>query len=304
LKCNSKWSIVFQRGTEIHTAQYIIVSPVRNEEDNIEKTIRSVISQKVKPQAWVIVNDGSQDSTEKITKKYLHGHPWIRLVNVADRGYRKTGPGVVEAFTIGFRTIENLHFDFITKLDGDISFEPDYFDRLLKKFGENPKLGIAGGWVYDAINGKLKAHKYPHDHVRGAVKTYRKRCFEEIGGLIPELGWDGIDEMSAQMLGWETQSFKELPVLLHKPMGSTGGILKGRLRGAYGACKLGYHPLFMLGRCLRKMVIDRPFFSGGLVMLMGFIHFKIKGVKPLDNPELIKFIRDKQKRRMTFWKRV
>lgn len=158
--------------------------------------------------------------------------------------------------------------------------------------------------MYDSIDDRLKPHIYPNDHVRGAVKTYRKECFEDIEGLIPTLGWDGIDEMSAQMKGWKTQSFKDLKVLLHKPMGSTGGILKGRLRGAYGACKLGYYPLFMTGRCLRKMLIDKPYFTGGLVMLLGFYYYKIKGVKPFDKPELIKFMREKQKNRMKFWKRT
>jgi glycosyltransferase involved in cell wall biosynthesis len=282
---------------------YIIISPVRNEEDHIERTIRSIISQTAKPKVWIIVNDGSQDHTEEIIKRHISAHPWIRLVNLPDRGYRKTGPGVVEAFNEGYGIVQNHDFDSITKLDGDISFDGDYFEKLFQKFAENPKLGIAGGWLFDPINNSLKPHKYPRYHVRGAVKTYRKECFEDIGGLSPTLGWDGIDEMSAQMKGWETQSFKDLKVLLHKPMGSTGGILKGRLRGAYGACKLGYDPIFMTGRCIRKMFIDRPFLIGGMVMLLGFYAYKLKGMRPLDNPDLIRFIRNKQKKRLKFWKK-
>lgn len=252
----------------------------------------------------MIVNDGSTDKTRDIIGRYLPRNAWIRLINLPDRGYRKTGAGVVEAFNKGYESIESREFDFIAKLDGDVTFDRDYFEKLFMKFSLDPKLGLAGGWVYDAAGSKLKPHKYPPDHVRGAVKTYRKECFDDIGGLMPTLGWDGIDEMSAQMKGWETQSFKELKVLLHKPMGSTGGFSRGRLRGAYGACKLGYNSLFMTTRCLRKMFIDKPFFTGGLVMLMGFCYYKSRGVKPLDNPELIKFIREKQKRRMIFWKKT
>jgi glycosyltransferase involved in cell wall biosynthesis len=277
---------------------------VRNEQEYIEGTIRSVLSQTIRPSTWIIVNDGSTDETKDIIGRYLSQNRWVRLINLPDRGYRKTGTGVIEAFNKGYETIEAQDFDFIAKLDGDLTFEKDYFEKLFEKFGRHPKLGLAGGWVYDAVDDKLKPHKYPPDHVRGAVKTYRRECFEEIGGLIPTLGWDGIDEMSAQMKGWETQSFRELKVLLHKPMGSTGGVLKGRLRGAYGACELGYNSLFMTARCLRKMLMDEPFITGGLVMLMGFYFYKLRGVKPLDNPELIKYIRKKQKRRMIFWKKV
>jgi len=283
---------------------HIIISPVRNEQAYIEGTILSVIAQTSRPLLWVIVNDGSQDKTAQTIQKHTSRHPWIRLVNRPDRGYRKTGPGVIEAFNIGLDTIKQREFSFITKLDGDVTFEKDYFELLFQRFDENPKLGIAGGWLHDSIGNSFRPHKHPKDHVRGAVKTYRKECFDDIGGLIPTLGWDGIDEMNAQMKGWETRSFEDIEVTLHKPMGSARGIFKGRLRGAYGACKLGYHPLFMTGRCLRKMAIDRPFFLGGLAMLMGFTYYKIKGVKPLDNPELIKFIRDKQKKRMRFWNRT
>lgn len=283
--------------------KYIIISPVRNEEKFIERTIHSVISQTVQPITWVIVNDGSRDKTEDIVRTYLSEYTWIKLTNLPDRGCRKGGSGVIEAFYVGYNIIKNLNYDFIVKLDGDLSFERDYFEKLFEKFYSNSKLGIAGGYVYDFVKNNLRPHVFPAHHVRGCVKTYRKECFEEIGGLLSTLGWDGIDEMKAQMRGWKTRSFRELRVIHYRPMGSVGGILRGRLRGAISACKMGYHPLFMIGRCLRRMIIDKPYIIGGLVMILGFFYYKIKGIKPIDDPQLISFIREYQKKRMRFWRR-
>ncbi len=122
--------------------KYVIISPVRNEERYIEKTILSVIGQVLKPQEWIIVNDGSTDSTEEIVKKYSQRHRWIKLINRGDRGYRYLGPGVVEVFNLGFKSIKAGDYDFVVKMDCDLSFEKDYFERIARFFSENPRLGM------------------------------------------------------------------------------------------------------------------------------------------------------------------
>ena len=279
-------------------SKYIIISPVRDEGQYIEKTIRSVTSQTIKCMAWIIVDDGSKDRTREIIEEYRQEYSWIKLISLLDRGRKRTDSGVIACFNEGYAIAEGIPFDFIVKLDGDLSFDSWYFEKIFEKFERNPKLGIAAGWVYDLIKRRPRPHHYPINHVRGCIKTYRRKCFQDIGGLLPTLAWDGIDEKKARMMGWETKSFEDLEVFHYRAMGSAGGILTRRLRDARGACLMGYHPLFMLGRCVLRMFIDRPYIIGGLTMLAGFIFYKSKGVKPINDQPLIEFIKDEQKKRI------
>src|SRR4051812_18430293 len=105
---------------------YAIITPARNEAEHIQLTINSVVAQSVRPQKWVIVNDGSSDDTGKVIDAGARQHSWITAVHRADRGFRAAGGGVVEAFYNGFAQLGSEPFDFIVKLDGDLSFDPNY----------------------------------------------------------------------------------------------------------------------------------------------------------------------------------
>ena len=65
--------------------KYVLVTPVRNEERFIEKTLASVCAQTLLPERWVIVDDGSNDRTPDIVKKYAREYPWIELVRRPQR---------------------------------------------------------------------------------------------------------------------------------------------------------------------------------------------------------------------------
>ena len=154
--------------------QYVVVTPVRDEEKHLEATIASVSAQTLRPQEWVIVNDGSTDRTGEIIDRNAAQSPWIRGVHRPNRGYRKSGGGVVEAFYAGYDSLKCDTWDFIVKLDGDLSFSPDYFERCFEYFNEQPRLGIGGGDIYHELGGELRLEANPKFHIRGATKIYRK----------------------------------------------------------------------------------------------------------------------------------
>lgn len=271
---------------------YVIVTPVRNEAAFIEKTLCSIIAQTARPAEWIIVNDGSTDETEDIVARYVARHPWLRLINRQDRGYRQRGPGVVDAFYEGFDQITYANYDIVVKLDGDLSFEPDYFEELLKQFAANPKLGIASGQPY-VFNGKdWVTGKSLLPCTQGPTKLYRRECFEAIGGIRRSLGWDGIDDWTARMLGWQTVTFKHLRVLHHRTWGAATGSLKSRIEQGQGAYFMGYHPLFMLVRGIRRMV-NRPYVVGGCAMIWGYVGSWLARREQVE-PELIRFVRRTQ----------
>jgi len=135
----------------------------------------------------------------------------------------KAGGGVMEAFYDGYDALTCDDWDFIVKLDGDLSFEDDYFQKCFDHFRNNDKLGIGGGMIYHVINGSMQLEENPLFHVRGATKIYKRKCWYEIDGLIKAPGWDTLDEVKANMLGWDTQSFSDLKIIHHRYTGDADG---------------------------------------------------------------------------------
>src|SRR5579884_821033 len=199
---------------------YVVITPVRDERKHIATTIESVLAQTVRPAEWIIVDDGSKDETPEIVGRYARSHPWIRLISRGDRGYRYSGAGVVEAFYAGYNAIETHNWDFLVKLDGDLGLPPDYFEKIFQRFDSEPRLGIGGGSLFHIINGVPQLEKCPRFHVRGATKTYRRACWEGIGGLQTAPGWDIVDEVKANMLGWLTATFDDVRAVHHRFTGT------------------------------------------------------------------------------------
>lgn len=275
------------------TLRYVVITPVRNESKYIEKTILSMIQQTVKPAEWVVVNDGSTDDTAAIVAGYAKDHPWIKLVERTDRGIRQRGKGVVETFYTGYNTITE-DFDVIVKLDGDLYFEPDFFQTLLSKFAANPKLGITGGGIFERLNGENWVLQASKDHVRGPNKVYRRACFEAIGGLKPTLGWDGLDQWQALSLGWEVESFLDLKVLHYRVTGAATGRLKSKKEQGYGAYYMGYHPLFVIMRGISYMFKYKPYIIGGSVLILAYFWAALQGRPRLLEPSVVHFVRRTQ----------
>jgi glycosyltransferase involved in cell wall biosynthesis len=285
--------------------RYVIITPVRDEEEYIGATIESVSKQSVRPIEWVIVDDGSTDRTGEIIDQYSAQLPWIRAVHRANRGFRKSGGGVVETFYDGYRALRSDDWDFIVKLDGDLTFTTGYFQECFAHFDREPQLGIGGGEIYHSVDGELKLEANPRFHVRGATKIYRRACWEAIGGLWVAPGWDTIDEAKANMLGWATRSFKELRLLHHRITGSADGFVKDRVKHGVACYVSGYHPLFVLASCLRRLV-RKPYIVGSFAVFFGFLKGYLRQLPRVNDSQLIHYVRSQQLRRLcgleTIWK--
>jgi len=283
--------------------KYIIVSPVRDEEKFIEDTIRAVIAQTVKPIEWILVDDGSTDGTASIIDRYAKQYPWIRVVQRENRGFRKSGGGVAEAFHDGYDQVTREDWEFLVKLDGDLIPAEDYFERCLEHFVRDERLGIGGGTIYYAVDGKELIEACPRFHVRGATKIYRRKCWDAIGGLWKAPGWDTIDELKAQMLGWTTETFPDVKLLHLRVTGTAESPWADAVKGGLARYISGYHPLFILASCTYRM-IQKPYIVGGLAILVGYLKGYVKRIPQISDPELIRFVQDQQLRRLTGRKTV
>lgn len=283
------------------TASYVVITPARDEERTIAKTIESMRAQTVRPLRWVIVNDGSTDATREIVAAQLAANPWIELVDRANRGHRALGGGVVETFDEGFARVRDLAWDFVVKLDADLSFQPGYFEGLLRRFEADPKLGMASGKTFLVENGVKSLEWCPDEHVRGPAKMYRRACFEAIGGLEARRGWDMIDETRAQMRGWTTRSFLEPDVELihHRPIDARqANVWKSRFEMGELYHFLGYHWLYHLVRCVRSAIQDYPRGKGGLALWLGYLRAALRRTPRID-PAYVAFVHRQQRERMS-----
>jgi biofilm PGA synthesis N-glycosyltransferase PgaC len=284
-----------------HTAEpriipLVIIAPVRDEADLIRITLDSVVAQTCRPVEWVIVDDGSRDNTADIVRSYAEKYDFIRLVQRPDRGFRKVGGGVVAAFKYGMTQILHQDYRYIAKLDGDMSFGPHYLERMFEQFDKDQKLAAVSGKVFREENGERIEEYIIDEHVAGQFKLYRRDAFEEIGGFVEEVLWDGIDIHTARMKGWKTLSFYQEDALLmhHRLMGSSDkNVYRGRLRWGRGIWFMGYHPLYALASSIFRMR-EKPFIIGGILIMSGYIWAAIKGVPRYDNPEFRSYLQQWQ----------
>jgi poly-beta-1,6-N-acetyl-D-glucosamine synthase len=278
--------------------KYVIITPARDEEAHLQETIESVVAQTIRPIEWLIVNDGSTDRTGEIIDKYSARYPWIRAIHRTNRGFRKAGGGVVDAFNDGYRQLTTKDSDYIVKLDGDLSFEPDYFEKCFNHFADETRLGVGGGVMCYIQNGKKSFEANPAFHVRGATKIYRRACWDAIGGFWPAPGWDTMDEVKASMLGWTTRSFPELHLLHHRYTGAADGTWANLVKNGRANYVCGYHPVFMLLKCLRRLGY-KPYIVGSVALLYGFLSGYTQRIPQVDEPETIKYLRKQQLARLT-----
>lgn len=287
--------------------RYIIISPVRNEEKYLPRTIESMINQTVQATEYILVDDGSSDRTAEIIKKEAEKHPWIRYVKRPDRGERKVGPGVIEAFYDGYKEIRSTDYDYVGKMDGDLSFGPKYFETLFEKFESDLYLGAASGKLFlDLDDGKLIEERHADEMVVGGMQFYRRKCFEDVDGFVRQVMWDGIVYHRSRMAGWRTWSFRDPDLMIHdhRLMGSSyKSVYHGRIRWGWGQYFMGTHPLYILAIGVYRM-LERPFIIGGLLIVAGYLKGWVTRAPRYEYPGFRKSLHAWQFERMKIGKRL
>jgi glycosyltransferase involved in cell wall biosynthesis len=279
--------------------KYVLITPARNEEAFIEKTIESVAKQTILPLKWVIVNDGSTDDTGNKVRRFLGKYPWIELIEFPVRKERNFAAKVF-AFNAGQESVKNLDYEVIANLDADTSFDADHFEFLLNEFRKNPCLGVAGTiFKEDGYSSETDSFE-GENHVSGQCQLFRRQCFEEIGGYRPNKA-GGIDWMavtSARMMGWQTRSFREKWFFHHRKLGTAE---RGRLKSSFSYGEkdyyLGGHPVWEALRVAFRMT-RKPYLIDGAALGSGFLWAFLSRQKRAVSKELMKFHRKEQMQKL------
>lgn len=277
--------------------EYVLITAARNEGLYIEETIKSVLAQTVLPKKWVIVSDRSVDNTDLIVSKYAASHRIIEFVR-RENGNESGFASKVHALRLGYDKLKDITYDFIGHLDGDISLDGDYYEKILKKFRQNSRLGLAGGLVLENYNGQFLSRSYTYDSsksVAGGIQLFRRRCYEAIGGFVPieAGGEDWYAEIMARMKGWEAETFSDLKVFHHKPSKTARGPLRDGFRQGVMDYSLGSHPVFEVIKCIGR-VREKPYIVIGLLRLAGFAWCYLRKKKRVVPIKLIESLRREQ----------
>jgi len=280
------------------TTHYVLVTPVRDEEATIGKTINSVIRQTLLPGEWVIVSDGSTDRTDEIIREAAAQHPWIRLLPLQPRPGRSFA-AVVHNTEAGIRHLDCKDYAFLGLLDSDVTFQTDYFEQLIRRFEAESALGLAGGVVIDV---GLPRDRFPRNRrdVPGAVQFFRRECFERIGGLIPipEGGWDGMTCAMARMHGYQTRLFTDLVVDHLKPRNiHEGGAVRRKWQMGVRDYAAGYHPLFEAVKCVSRLK-DPPLVVGAVAWWIGYCGALLGRRERMIPKEVLAHVRREQMQRL------
>jgi len=278
---------------QVADTSYVLVTPAKNEEDYIEKTLASVVSQSILPRRWVIVSDGSTDRTDEIVAQYAARHNFIRLVRRESGGH--SFGSKVHAFRVGCEELHDVSYDFIGNLDADIELPNDYYEHLFRRFADDDQLGLSGGTRLDLIDGNFVKIRFTELDIGGAYQLFRRECYEEIGGYMPlEMG--GVDTVAGIMSryrGWRVRGFPDIVVRHCRPTGiAQGNVVRLGFRTGMKRFLIGYHPLF---ECAKLMRVRQPIdMVHNFCELAGFTVASVRGFKRQVPDAMVKYLRAEQ----------
>jgi poly-beta-1,6-N-acetyl-D-glucosamine synthase len=287
---------------------YVLITPAHNEEKFIEETIKSVVAQTIRPKKWLILDDGSTDKTGEIIKRYEAKHDFIVYYKVPPLEAESYYARRIIVFLLGYEKVKNENYDFIATLDADLSLEATYYENILGEFDKNPKLGIASGFYTDKVKGEFQAPVRDPDEIStpGGLQVFRSECFKAIGGysVLKYGSSDTLAGIMARMKGWQTRHFPQYQAIHHRPVGTGNGsnILTVKYREGKAEYAVGYHPLFVLAKAVRRFFWEKPVLLASPCFLAGFLSRYLIGKKRDVPDEVVEFVRKEQIRRILSWR--
>jgi len=294
--------VIHQASARSLAQRLLIVSPVRNEAEHLEAVVASVQRQTRRPDLWLIVDDHSTDDTATGLRRLAGQISWLRVASMpasdtADRGDRLALGRVARVYNRGLDLAGWREFTHIGKLDGDVLLPPEYFERLLERFHEDPGLGVAGGTLTEQLAGKWVTVATPPHQATGPARVYSRACLQAIGGVPERMGADTIADTYARMSGFSSRTFTDVPFRHLRPMGSAQGALRGRARHGATYYAVHYTLAWAVLRAGKLALRAGPRPLSGTAFLFGYLCAAAGGTRRVEDPAFRAFMRADQRRR-------
>jgi glycosyltransferase involved in cell wall biosynthesis len=278
---------------------YSIITPARDEADRLTALADALGRQSVRPLRWVIVEGGSSDATVEVAETILARHDWAQLVVLPAIAPRKRGAPIVRALHVGLDSLE-IEPDVVVNVDADITMDPDYFERLLEAFANDPSLGIASGSAWELEDGVWRQRFVTGGTVWGASRAYRWACLQDVLPLEERHGWDGIDQLKARSRGWQTRTLTNLPFRHHRAEGCRDGSRWAHwLANGDTAYFMGYRPWYLLARTMHRLRSE----PAAIALLLGYAAAALRRSPRLEDPQARAVLRADQSLRQFLHRR-
>jgi cellulose synthase/poly-beta-1,6-N-acetylglucosamine synthase-like glycosyltransferase len=275
---------------------YAVVTPARNEWQNLRRLADSIRAQRHGPSVWVIVDDGSDDGTRELAAELAASTPWIRLLERTGAGggqlqYGRREGRALASFRAGVESLQGRH-EVVVKLDADLSFDDTYLSELVSCFSSNPRLGIASGACLELENGTWRRRSTSATTVWGASRAYRWEALDAVMDLEPRMGWDGLDELLAHRAGWQTKAFNNLLFRHHRPEHSREpGRWPAYAAQGRSSWYMGYRPSYLALRSVYRARED----IAALAMPWGYLRAAIGREPRFGEHDVRRALRDRQR---------
>jgi len=279
----------------------LIVTPVKDEIDIIEAMVESVLQQTVRFREWVILDDGSIDGTRDVLRRLAASVPSVSLIQLSGGPDRRLDRHLTRLVERGLDEAKAQDWLYWAKLDADVLLAPDYFERILDGFADDPKLGIASGSAkLPGRSGRWRTEWTPDYFPLGMARVYRRACWTDIGGFTGGRHFDIIDVYAARYRGWHTVSLPETTArLLRRVDAAMPGRLRRRFEAGRDLFSIGYLPAYFFLRATRSMWDEQPQVLAGWAMMCGYLLGAAKKEQQVDD-ELFQFVRREQRSLLGF----
>lgn len=272
---------------------YIIQTPVKNEEENLPQLIKSILEQSIKPSLWLIIDDGSTDSTYEIIKDAQNEHNWIDCIRLENRE-RDLGLHLSEVINAGISTImkfcveNNIRYNYWGNIDADVTLDDKYFEKLINEFEHNPKLGVASGGTWYYKKNEIKHYDANIGEPSGGNMLVIKECLNDCGLPIPlTYSWDSVLKTKARINGWETKRFENIKSIDSRDVNAVIGYWKGSFNNGISAHFINMHPIHVFLKSL-KISKKSPHYMG-FAYALGYLYNLLWIKKKIDDESVKKY---------------
>jgi glycosyltransferase involved in cell wall biosynthesis len=274
----------------VDALNYAVVTPARDEAENLARLASSVVAQTVRPSAWVVVDHGSDDSTREIAEQLAHQYDWVQALSLPGPRAATRGGPVVQALKAGLAQLGD-RYEVVVKLDADVSFEPDYFACLLRAFRADSKLGIASGACFESRGGRWRRNPVTGTSVEGQCRAYRRQCLVAVSPLEERLGWDALDEMKANSLGWRTRTLRDLPFRHHRAVAARDA---SRIRAWVAQGEASYYMWYRHSYAWLRAIVNARRDPAALALAWGYSFAALRGAPRSPDPGVRRHVRAQQ----------
>jgi len=268
---------------------YILVTPAKNEGDNLPFVLKSVIEQTIRPKVWLIIDDGSTDGTPQIIQRAEVEYSWIKSIKLPphprDITFHysfvcKTGFDWITSYCA-----ENeIEYQYIGLLDADTELSENFFESLITAMQNDTSLGIVSGGIHHIVNGELKWNQSNENLPAGTGRLWRRECFFQTDGYVVEPAPDSISNVKAALRGWKIKKFKSIVAVERRMTSSAEGLWKGHRVHGEIAYYFNKHPLLVLLNFANRL-IERPHYTC-FAYSLGYLNNFVKRRPKISDPEI------------------